>query len=429
MNMTLSRGISLGGIVLTLVVCAVIYVREKSLYSNAGTPPNRARSFGTGKFVSDIRMGWCNNDGQIIDENLFTDSFSLTVFLQNFDGWLLDRGRTEARVLPQDFSQEELKTYLSLVDLKKASRLLQNQEATIQTLQAKVNHWVLQERSNLRLMIAGQVFESIPPFDVTAPPTYGSGEFAGETYDRVVFYLSAPKDPKELEKWRTIIRAAGATCEAQISVARPITGAADALRMPTLVNADAIYSLGASPVYRSLPLVPRIRQGAAAVAVILTLTLIFATASGTTVLRNAPPAGLAATEKPSWSIARVVLAWWLSICVISFGFLWALLGEYRDILSGSAPILLGIQGTTLAITTGFGRVASAPASRGFFRDLISETGEPEVSRLQMLVWNGILGIIFLWQSIFQWKMPEFDATLMTLLGISSAAYVGFKVAK
>jgi hypothetical protein len=47
----------------------------------------------------------------------------------------------------------------------------------------------------------------------------------------------------------------------------------------------------------------------------------------------------------------------------------------------------------------------------------------------MLVWNGILGVIFVWQSMFQWSMPEFDATLMTLLGISSAAYVGYKFAK
>ena len=105
------------------------------------------------------------------------------------------------------------------------------------------------------------------------------------------------------------------------------------------------------------------------------------------------------------------------------------MGEHRNILSGSAPILLGIQGTTLAITTGFGRSATTSKSQGFFRDLVSENGEPEVSRLQMLVWNGILGVVFLWQSIFQWKMPEFDPILMTLLGISSAAYVGFKFAK
>jgi hypothetical protein len=428
MKITPARLISLIGFGLVLVICGVIYIRERDLYSSTG-PPNRAKSYGTGKFVSDIRIGWCNNEGKVIKGNPFTDSLTLTVFLQNFDGWLLQQGRTEPRILPADFSQEELRNYLTLVELKKASRLSQEQQATLQSVQAKVNHWILQERSNLRLMIAGQVFESIPPFDATAPPTYGSGEFAGETYDRVVFYLSAPKDPKELEKWRSIIRAGGATCEGQISVARPVTGAADALRMPTLINADAIYSLGASPVYRPLPMVPRIRQGAAAVAVIFTLTLVFATAGGTSVLRNAPPPGLAANQQASWSISRVVLAWWLSICVLSFAYLWALMGEHRNILSGSAPILLGIQGTTLIVTAGFGRAANAPASKGFFRDLISESGEPEVSRLQMLVWNGILGIIFLWQSIFQWTMPEFDATLMTLLGISSAAYVGFKIAK
>jgi hypothetical protein len=428
MKITAARVVSLVGFVSVLVLCGVIYVSERDLYSTAG-PPNRAKSYGTGKFVSDVRVGWCNNEGKIIEGNPFTDALTLTVFLQNFDGWLLDQGRTESRILPADLSQEELKHYLALGEARKNSPLPQEGETTYKSIQVKVSQWIVQERSNLRLMIAGNVFASIPPFDATAPPTYGSGEFVGETYNRVVFLLAAPTDPKELEKWRAIIRTAGATCEAQISVARPITGAADSLRMPTLVNADAIYSLGASPVYRSLPLVPRIRQGAAVFAVIFTITLVWATALGTDVLRNAPPQNLAANQQASWSVSRVVLAWWLSICVLSFGYLWAFMGEHRNILSGSAPILLGIQGTTLVLTSKFGRDPNATASRGFFRDLISESGEPEVSRLQMLVWNGILGVIFLWQSIFQWSMPEFDATLMTLLGISSAAYVGFKIAK
>jgi hypothetical protein len=427
MKVTPARIISLIGSALFLVVCGVIYFRQSDLYSTTG-PPNRVKSNGAGKFVSDIRLGWCDNEGKAIKGNPITDTWTLTVFLQNFDGWLLDQGRTEPRILPGDFTQEELKNYLALVEQKKVSPLPQAGETSLQSLQIKLNHWIAQERSNLRLVIAGNVFESIPPFDATSRPTHGSGEFAGETYDRVVFLLAAPKDPKELEKWRSIIRAAGATCEAQISVARPITGAADALRMPTLVNAEAIYSLGASPVYRPLPLVPRVRQGAAAFAVIFTITLVLALARGTSVLRNTPPQNLAGDQQAAWSISRVVLAWWLSICVLSFGYLWALMGEHRNILSGSAPILLGIQGTTLAITAKFGRDPNAPASRGFFKDLISESGEAEVSRLQMLVWNGILGVIFVWQSMFQWSMPEFDATLMTLLGISSAAYVGYKFA-
>jgi hypothetical protein len=298
---------------------------------------------------------------------------------------------------------------------------------TLQPLQVKINHWILHERSNLRLMIAGQVFETIPPFDVTSPPTYGSGEFEGETYNRVVFHLAAPTDAKELEKWRAIIRAAGPTFDAQISVARPIVGTADALRMPALVNDEAIYTSGAKPVYRSLPLVPPMRQGLAITAVVFTICAILAAALGTSALRDAHGPGLPLDQEAPWSLSRVVFAWWLTICVGCFAYLWALLGEHRDILSGSAPLLLGLQGATLLVSTGFGRSQATYPSEGFFDDLISEGDEPEIARLQILVWNFILGLVFIWQSIFQWKMPTFDPTLMTLLGISSATYVGFKL--
>ena len=231
------------GLALLLVVWGFIWLKESRRASDqVNTPPNRVRSYGTQKYVTDIRIGWCNNDGRIIESNLFTDSLTITVFLQNFDGWLLSKARVDQRLLPEDLKPEELKNYLSLADLRKSASLSPEQEMALQSLQVKVNHWMLQERSNLRLMIAGQVFETIPPFDATSPPTYGSGEFEGETYNRVVYHLAAPTDAKELEKWRAIIRAVGPTCDAQISLARPIVGAADALRMPTLVNSQAIYT-------------------------------------------------------------------------------------------------------------------------------------------------------------------------------------------
>ena len=417
------------GLAVILVVWGLIWLKESRRASDqVNTPPNRVRSYGTQKYVTDIRIGWCNNDGHIIESNLFTDSLTVTVFLQNFDGWLLSKARVDQRLLPEDLKPEELKNYLSLADLRKSSRLSPEQEMALQSLQVKVNHWMLQERSNLRLMIAGQVFETIPPFDATSPPTYGSGEFEGETYNRVVYHLAAPTDAKELEKWRAIIRAVGPTCDAQISLARPIVGAADALRMPTLVNAEAIYTSGAKPVYRSLPMVPPMRQGAAITAVVFTICAVFAAALGTSALRDARGAGLQSDQDAPWSLSRVVFAWWLTICVGCFAYLWALMGEHRNILSGSAPLLLGLQGATLLVATGFGR-SQTPCgpSQGFFNDLISEGGEPEIARLQMLVWNFILGLIFIWQSIFQWTMPTFDPTLMTLLGISSATYVGFKL--
>ncbi|HEY4273095.1 MAG TPA: hypothetical protein VGM65_13935 [Candidatus Udaeobacter sp.] len=415
------------GLLVTVIIWWIIWSNAKHLSSDLlNTLPNRVRSYGIGNYVTDIRIGWCNNDGHIIDRNLFTDSLTVTIFLQNFDGWLLRHARVDQRLLPEDLKPEELKNYLSLVELRKSSPLSAEQNTAFQTLQTKINHWILHERSNLRLMIAGQVFETIPPFDATAAPTYGSGEFEGETYNRIVFHLAAPDDPTELQKWRTIIRAAGPTCDAQISLARPIVGAADALRMPTLVNADAIYTTGAKPVYRSLPLVPPFRQGAATTAVVFTICAVLAAAFGTSALHNARGANLTADQQAPWSLSRVVFAWWLTICVGCFAYLWALMGEYRNILSGSAPILLGLQGATLLIATGFGRIQDDRASQGFFADLISEGGEPEIARLQMLVWNFILGIVFIWQSVFQWTMPTFDPMLMTLLGISSATYVGFK---
>jgi len=351
-----------------LIAVGLIWWRHRDLYlAGDKGPPNRARSYGSGRYVSDIRLGWCNNDGKVIAHNFFTDSLSVTVFLQNFDGWLLAQGHNEPRLLPSDLNSEELKRYDSLRDLQHAStKLAQEQELQLQALQSKINHWIIQERSNLRLMIAGHVFATIPPFDATAPPTYGTGEFDGETYNRVVFHLEAPKDPDELETWRSIIRAVGTDCGAQISVARPIAGRTDALRMPSLVNADAIYGVGAMSIQRRFPLVPPMRQAAAAIAVIFTVAAIVSAAVGTRALReDGRGCGLAKGEEPPWSLARVVFAWWITICVGSFAYLWALMGEHRNILSKTVPLLLGIQGTTMVISAGFARSQAARVSQVF----------------------------------------------------------------
>jgi hypothetical protein len=422
------------GLGVVIIVWWLVWFNAKHLSSDlVKAPLNRTPSYGAAEYVTDIRIGWCNNDGQIIESNLFTDALTITVFLQNFDGWLLRKGRADQRLLPEDLKSAELEKYLDLVEKNKIGKkenksfsLSDEEKAELESLQLKVNHWVLHERLNLRLMLAGEVFETIAPFDATAASTFGSGEFDGETYNRIVFYLTAPNDAKELEKWRALIRAAGPTFSAQISLARPIVAGGDALRLPTLVNADEIYTPGAKPVYRSLPLVPPIRQGAAITAVVFTICAVLAAALGTAALRDGRDPNLPPNQQAAWSLSRVVLAWWLTICVGCFAYLWALMGEYSNIISGSAPILLGLQGTTLLVAAGFGRTKASPASQGFFNDLISEGGDPEIARLQMLVWNFMLGVVFIWQSVFQWKMPTFDPTVMTLLGISSATYVGFK---
>jgi len=139
------------GLAVILVVWGFIWMKESRRSSDQlKSPPNRVRSYGQEKYVTDIRIGWCNNDGRIIESNLFTDSLTVTVFLQNFDGWLLSKARVDQRLLPEDLKPEELKNYVSLVDLRKSSHLSAEQEMALQPLQVKVNHWMLQERSNLR---------------------------------------------------------------------------------------------------------------------------------------------------------------------------------------------------------------------------------------------------------------------------------------
>jgi hypothetical protein len=122
-----------------------------------------------------------------------------------------------------------------------------------------------------------------------------------------------------------------------------------------------------------------------------------------------------------------------------------------NVLSGSAPLLLGINGGTLLAATWVtdskrGKADNAAAvvnegaapppspvaplpTRGFLTDIISEGQDAEVSKLQMLVWNGVLGVVFFWESLSDWQMPSFNENLMTLLGISSRAYIGYKASK
>jgi hypothetical protein len=65
-------------------------------------------------------------------------------------------------------------------------------------------------------------------------------------------------------------------------------------------------------------------------------------------------------------------------------------------------------------------------SRGWFKDITTDLNGPTVHRLQVVFWTGTLGAIFLYSVYRNLAMPEFNGTLLTLMGISSAGYVGFK---
>lgn len=68
----------------------------------------------------------------------------------------------------------------------------------------------------------------------------------------------------------------------------------------------------------------------------------------------------------------------------------------------------------------------AGASRGFFRDILSDAGGISFHRFQIVAWTVALGFIFLSEVFSFLMMPEFSASLLGLMGISSGTYLGFK---
>ncbi|MEQ1861348.1 MAG: hypothetical protein ABMA13_15605 [Chthoniobacteraceae bacterium] len=304
--------------------------------------------------------------------------------------------------------------------------------------------WNFALRSQVRLVIAGRIFESLAPFDVSAQTMHGADSFN-------LFVFKVQPGETEHAAWGELVRMVGDQCQAPITVALKVGD--NWLRLPTEVNAnnrkllatagasgDATTTDTANAQSFTLALRPGVMKGLAIGAALQVLMLVLVLAHFTTVLRDPRHPKLPASKKAPWSLSRVTLAWWLMLCTASFLYVWTMTDNVNN-LSATAVILLGINGATLLTATlapkqKVVRDGDAPApaesepeeSRGLLSDIISERGEPEVARLQMIVWNGVLGVVFAWQTVATWTMPDFDATLMTLLGISSTAYVGFKFA-
>jgi hypothetical protein len=66
-------------------------------------------------------------------------------------------------------------------------------------------------------------------------------------------------------------------------------------------------------------------------------------------------------------------------------------------------------------------------SQGWWKDVTTDINGPTVHRMQVVFWTLALGAIFLYGVYRNLAMPEFNGTLLALMGISSAGYVGFKV--
>jgi hypothetical protein len=63
---------------------------------------------------------------------------------------------------------------------------------------------------------------------------------------------------------------------------------------------------------------------------------------------------------------------------------------------------------------------------GFWNDLLSDENGVSFHRFQIIVWTLVLTVIFVYRVMVHLTMPDFDAQLLGLMGISSGTYLGFK---
>ena len=72
------------------------------------------------------------------------------------------------------------------------------------------------------------------------------------------------------------------------------------------------------------------------------------------------------------------------------------------------------------------RAVQPSTSGGFWTDLLSDQNGVSFHRFQIVVWTGVLSVIFIYTVYDSLAMPDFDAKLLGLMGISSGTYLGFK---
>ena len=186
-------------------------------------------------------------------------------------------------------------------------------------------------------------------------------------------------------------------------------------------------------------------------------------------------------ERPPFSLGRVQMAIWFLVIFVCYVFLWLVLDE-RNSFNATALTLLGITTTTGLISRAIDvskrdgvselqaeqsqldarqteleakphalsdslkaelmtvKARSAEASKkiteatipadehtseGFFTDILSDENGISLQRLQFLGWTLVLCLVFVAGVLNNYAMPDFDNTLLGLMGVSSGAFLGF----
>lgn len=181
-------------------------------------------------------------------------------------------------------------------------------------------------------------------------------------------------------------------------------------------------------------------------------------------LRDAGPDPGEGRLRP-YSLAKTQMALWFFLILVSFLIIWLITGAH-DTITDSVLVLMGIgTGTALGVVVqdkskeGKSQVLESlkglkqqeaalknqhadenaikivtdrireltPASEHFLTDILTDADGISFHRFQIAVWTLVLSLVFIKEVYFNLSMPDFNATLLALMGISSGTYVGFMI--
>lgn len=218
-----------------------------------------------------------------------------------------------------------------------------------------------------------------------------------------------------------------------------------------------------------------------ALVVLLVIALLFRYRSD--MLRSGPDVN---GQKQAYSLGRSQMAWWFILIIASYIVIWLITGD-RDTVTTSLLVLMGISAATAMgsvaidanaparandmrqeLETEKATLATSPTmanamapaptaqeqaaaeavklriaeidqtvanvtkpsltTKSWLRDVLTDNnGTVALHRFQILAWTMVLGFIFLASVIYDLSMPEFNTTLLALMGISAGTYLGFKL--
>jgi hypothetical protein len=142
---------------------------------------------------------------------------------------------------------------------------------------------------------------------------------------------------------------------------------------------------------------------------------------------GALPPGVPAGSRKAYSLARTQMALWTFLVAAALAFIF-LVTWNENVITNRVLVLLGISfGTTLLASVADGAEPVPQVTKGFLNDLLNDGTDPSFHRYQMLLFTVIVAVIFVVKAATNLVMPEFEPTLLGLMGISNGTYLGFKL--